>query len=194
MVRGGVGRKARLADESFLSGLTAGKLKQMFKAEKSARNRQKLQVAYHYKSGRTVAEAAEAACTEYENARRWIVDMRRRGSAAIPHRKSTGRPRKLSRDLYARLAIDVRKGPQRCGYKANAWSFALLHRHAQEKLGAEIAYRTFVDNMHELRLVIKPPRMSRPTRHPPRSVPSSSGRRAQEGARVRRRGAPPAPS
>ena len=93
-----MGRKARLVDESLLGDLTADKLKHMCKAEKDARNCQKLQVAYHYKSGKTVAEAAEAACTGYENARRWIADMRRRGPAAIPHRKSTGRPRKLTRD------------------------------------------------------------------------------------------------
>ena len=165
--RGGVGRKARLVDESFLSDLAADKLKQMYKAEKDARSCQKLQVAYHYKSGKTVAEAAEAACTEYENARRWIADMRKRGPAAIPHGKSTGRPRMLTRDQYARLVIDVHKGPQKCGYKVNVWSFTLLHRHAQKKFDVKIAYRTFVDNMHELGLVIKSPRTSHPDEAPP---------------------------
>ena len=151
-----MGRAARLADESFLKDLTAGELERMCKVERDARNRQKLQVACHYKLGKTVAEAAEAACTEYENARRWIADMRKRGSAAIPRRKSTGRRRKLTRDQYRRLALDVYKGPRKCGYKANVWSYALIHRHAMEKFGVDISYTALVDNMHELRLVIKP--------------------------------------
>lgn len=144
--RGGTGRKARLVDESFPGDLAAGKLKQMFKAEKGARNRQKLQVACHYKSGKADADAAESACTEHENARRRIAGMRKRGSAAIPHDKPTGRPRKPTRGQCARLAIDVRRGPQKCGYKASAWSLALFHRHARERFGAGIACRTFVDN------------------------------------------------
>lgn len=159
---GGVGRKARLADESFLKDLSADELRQMYKEEKDPRNRQKLQVAYHYKSGKTVAAAAEAACTEYENARRWIADMRRRGRAAIPHRKSPGRLRKLTRAQYRILVLDVHKGPRKCGYKTNTWSFALVYRHAKKKFKVDMAYSTFVHNMHELGLVVKSPRTSHP--------------------------------
>lgn len=159
--RGGMGRQPRLADESFLPGMTRGEIKKKRDAEKDRRDAQKLQVAYLYKSGRTVKEAADAARTHYENARRWIADMYRRGPDALPHRKSPGAPRILTRDQYIRLAMDVYRGPRACGYETDVWSYVLIHEHAKKKFKVEIGYSSLVDNLHELRIVIEPTQAAR---------------------------------
>lgn len=184
---GGVGWNARLAGESFLDGLVAGKLRRVCRAEEDHRNRQKLQVAYHYESGKTVTGAA---CTGRETACEWLADIRKRGSATIPHHKSTAAPEAYERPVRP-LVLDMQKGPRKCGYKANAWPFA-LHGHAMRKFGAEIAYRTFVDNMHELNLVTRPPGRLPPRRGIPRGAHRVQAGCARAGTVVRGTGMPPA--
>ena len=176
-----------LANESFLPGLSSAEIGEMHDAEKDVRDRQKMLVAYHYKSGKSIKEAAEAAHTNRENARRWIADMRKRGEAALRHRRAPGAARILTRDQYIQLVRDVHRGPRACGFKTNTWSYALVHMYVLEKFGVVIAYRTVVDNMHELRVVVKSPRTAHPARRPRRSAPSSGGRRAK-GARQQGRG------
>ena len=157
-----MGRPPKLADESFLPDLSIDKIKEMYKAEKDCRDGQKMLVAYHYKSGKSIKEAAEAACADPETARRWIADMRKRGEAALRHRKAPGPARILTRDQYIRLVRDVHRGPRACGFKTNTWSYALVHKYVLEKFGVDISYRAFVRNMHELRVVVKSPRTSHP--------------------------------
>ena len=162
-----MGRHARLADESFLPDMTPDEIRQKYLEERDVRNGRKLLLAYHYKSGKTLREAAEITCTEYETARRWIAAMRKKGSAAIPHRKSPGAPRILTRDQRIRLVRDVHRGPRACGFKTNTWSYRLIHKHVVNKFGVKIAYRTLVNNLHELNVVIKSPR----TAHPNEATP-----------------------
>ena len=87
--RAAMGRPPKLADESFLPGLSSGEIGEMYKAEKDGRDMQKMLVAYNYKSGKSI-EATEATCTDPETARRWIVGMRKRSEAALRHRKAPG--------------------------------------------------------------------------------------------------------
>ena len=61
--RGGMGRQLGLADGTFLPGLTLGEIKKMYNEAENKRDARKMQVAYLYKSGRTVREAADAAGT-----------------------------------------------------------------------------------------------------------------------------------
>ena len=101
-----MGRHARLADESFLPDMTPNEIRQKYLEEMDVRNGRKMLLAYHYKSGKTLREAAEITCMEYETARRWIAAMRKKGSAAIPYRKAPGAPRRY-------LAIYERSRVQR---------------------------------------------------------------------------------
>ena len=162
-----MGGQPKLADASFLPGLTSDEIGEMHKAEKDCRDKQKMLVAYHYKSGKSIKEAAEAANTNRETARRWIADIRKRGEAALRHRRAPGAARILTRDQYIRLVRDVHRGPRACGFKTNTWSYALVHKYVLEKFGVDIAYRTIVDNMHELRVVVKSPRTGDPREAPP---------------------------
>lgn len=157
-----MGRPAKLADTSFLPGTTSGEIREMYNAEKDGRDKQKMLVAYHFKSGMSIKEAAKATCTDPETARRWIADMWKRGEAAIRHRKAPGPARILTRDQYIRLVRDVHRGPRACGFKTNTWSYALIHKYALKKFGVEISYRAIVNNMHELRVVVKSPRPAHP--------------------------------
>ena len=165
-VRGCMGRQPRLADGSFLPGLTLGGIKRMRDAEGSKRNAMKMQVAYLYKSGRTVREAADAAGTGYMNAWRWIGEMYERGPDALSHRRPPGAARWLTRDEYIQIAIDVYRGPRACGYETDAWSYVLVHKHVCKKFKVEIGYRALVRNLHELRIVIKPTQAGRHGRAP----------------------------
>ena len=151
-----MGRPPKLADESFLPGLSSGEIGEMYKVEKDGRDMQKILVAYHYKSGKSIKEAAEATCTDPETTRRWITGMLKRGEAAIRHGKAPGPARILTRDEYARLVRDVRRGPRACGFKVDTWSYALVHKHAVKKFGVKIGYGAIVDNMHKLGVEIKP--------------------------------------
>ena len=49
-----MGRPAKLADTSFLPGTTSGELKEMYNAGKDGRDKQKMLVAYHFKSGMSI--------------------------------------------------------------------------------------------------------------------------------------------
>ena len=157
-----MGRPPKLADESFLPGLSIEEIEEMYKAEKDSRDRQKMLVAYNFKSGMSIKEAARVTCTDPETARRWIADMWKKGEVALRHRKAQGAARILTRDQYIQLVRDVHRGPRACGFKANTWSYALVHRYALKKFGVKISYRAFVHNMHELRVVVKSPRTAHP--------------------------------
>ncbi len=157
-----MGRPPKLADESFLPGLSIEEIEEMYKAEKDSRDRQKMLVAYNFKSGMSIKEAARVTCTDPETARRWIADMWKKGEVALRHRKAPGAARILTRDQYIQLVRDVHRGPRACGFKTNTWSYALVHRHALKKFGVKISYRAFVHNMHELRVVVKSPRTAHP--------------------------------
>lgn len=157
-----MGRRPRLADESFLPELSLDDLKKMYDAEENKRDAQKILVAYHYKAGKTIQEAADAACTEYMNAWRWTGEMYKRGPDALSHRKPPGAARWLTRDEYIQIVIDVYEGPRACGFKTNVWTYILIHKHVCKKFKVEIGYRALVRNLHELRIVIKAPRTSHP--------------------------------
>ena len=157
-----MGRQPKHADDSFLPGMKVEEIKDLYDAEQDKRNAQKLQVAYHYKSGKSVREAADAACTNYENARRWILGMRQNGPDALRHRKPPGAARMLTRDERVRLVLDVHKGPRACGFETNVWTYALIHRHVRKKFKVEIGYRAVVYLLHKLRIVIKSARSAHP--------------------------------
>lgn len=157
-----MGRRPKHADGSFLPGMALGEIKDLLDAEPNKRNAQKMLVAYHYKSGKSLGAAAAAACTSYENARRWVGDMRRRGPDALRHRKPPGAARILTRDERVRLVVDAYRGPRACGFKTDAWTHVLIHRHVQKKFNVKIGYRAVVYLVHKLRIVIAPPRPARP--------------------------------
>ena len=77
-------------------------------------------VAYNFKSGMSIKEAARVTCTDPETARRWIADMWKKGEVALRHRKAPGAARILTRDQYIQLGRTGRaQGPRACGFKAN---------------------------------------------------------------------------
>ena len=142
-------------------GMTVGEARRRYrKADK--KDARKWQAVYLYMEGRPIREIAGILDTHYENVRRWLAHARKGGEKAVPRRKPTGAPRILTRDQCIRLAIDVYKGPRKCGYKADTWSYTLIHAHAQKKFGVEISYGAIVANMHELGFVLRPPRTPRP--------------------------------
>ena len=157
-----MGRQPGLADETFLPELTLDEIREMYDAEEDKRDAQKLLVAYHYKAGKPIKEAAGAACTGHMNAWRWTEDMYRRGPDALSHRQAPGAARWLTRDEYIRMVIDVCRGPRACGFKADAWSYVLIHKHVCKKYKVKIGYRALVHNLHELRIVIKAPKTPHP--------------------------------
>lgn len=159
---GGMGRQPKRADGSFLPGMTPDEIRDLYDAEPNKRNAQKIQVAYHYKSGKTVSEAADAACTNYENARRWIGDICKRGPDALRHRKPPGAAKTLTRDQRVQLVLDVHRGPRACGYETNVWTYVLIHKHVRKKFKVEIGYRAVVYLLKKLRIVIKSPRSAHP--------------------------------
>ena len=42
------------------------------------------------------------------------------------------------------------QGPRACGFKTNAWSYVLIHKHVCKKYTADIGHRALVHNLHEL--------------------------------------------
>ena len=156
-----MGRRPRLADESFLPGMTRGEIKKRYDAEKDERDALRLLVAYHYKCGRSIKEAADAAGTRNRNARRWIAAMYKRGPDALARRKSQGAPGWLTGDQYIQVVMDVFRGPRACGYKADEWSYVLIHKHVCKKFKTGIGYGALLRNLHQLRIVIKTTRPAR---------------------------------
>lgn len=156
-----MGRKPKLADDTFMPDMTVDEAKQRYH-EADKKDAKRWQAIYLYMEGREIKEIAGIVDTHRENVRRWIAHAREGGAKAVPRRKPTGAPRILTRDQYIRLAIDVYNGPRKCGYKTDVWSYTLIHDHAKKKFGAEISYETIVGNMHELGFAIKSPRTSHP--------------------------------
>ena len=156
-----MGRKPRLADESFMFDMTVDEAKRRYH-EADKKDARKWQAVYLYMEGKSIKEIAGILDTHYENVRRWMEHARRGGAKAVPRRKPTGAPRILTRDQYIRLVIDVYNGPRKCGYKTDTWSYTLIHAYAKKKFGVEISYDTIVVNMHELGFVLKSPRTSHP--------------------------------
>ena len=158
-----MGRKGVVpAGEAFLPGTSAEELGRRAREEKDGKSARKYLAAYQRKKGMGIGEIADMLAESYHTARRWLVGIHNGGPDAIPRRKSPGTPRKIPLDVRQSLVLDVHKGPQAAGLKANAWTFKLLHRHLREKYGISIAYSTAVKNFKEMGIRIKVPRPAHP--------------------------------
>ena len=158
-----MGRKGVVpAGKDFLPGTSAEELGRKAREEKDGKSARKCLAAYHRKRGMGIGEIADMLAESYHTVRRWLVGIHNGGLDAIPRRKSPGTPRKIPLDVRQKLILDVYKGPQAAGLKANVWTFKLLHRHLREKYGISIAYSTAAKNFKEMGIRLKVPRPVHP--------------------------------
>ena len=112
-----MGRKPRLAEESFMFDMTVDEARRRYH-EADKKDVRKWQAVYLYMEGKPIREIAGILDTHYENVLRWLR-THARGREGGPTPQAHGRPRILTRDQYIRLAIDVHNGPRKCGHKTD---------------------------------------------------------------------------
>ena len=158
-----MGRKGSVpAGEGFLPGTSAGELARLARKEMDGKTARKYVAAYHRKAGKSFNEIAEIVLDTYVAVRNWLVAMHKGGLEAAPRRKSPGRRRTIPLAVRHSLIIDVHRGPQASGYKANAWTFRLLHQHLKDKYGLDIAYSTAAKYFNDMGVRLKVPRPAHP--------------------------------
>ena len=77
--------------------MTLDDLRRLIRAEKDTKNVMRYVVAYNYKAGRKIKEAAYVTGQNRETARRWIATARKKGPAGIPRHIAKGGERRLTR-------------------------------------------------------------------------------------------------
>ena len=159
----GMGRKGSTpAGEEFMPGTSAKELKDLAKREMDALTAKKYTAAYHRKRGLSFKAIGAILLASYHAVRGWLTAMHKGGLEAAPRRKSPGRRRSIPLDIRQDLVIDIHRGPQASGYKANVWTFKLLHDHLGKKYGVRLAYSTAAKNFKEMGIRLKIPRPANP--------------------------------
>lgn len=158
-----MGRKGSIpAGNAFMPGTSAEELDRLARKEMDGPTAKRYTAAYHRKMGRSFEEIEDMVRASYDAVRRWLVAMHKGGLEAAPRRKSPGRRRSIPLDVRQKLLVDVHKGPQASGYKANSWTVRRLHRHLKEKYGVVVAYSTAAKNFKEMGIRLKVPRPAHP--------------------------------
>ena len=145
-----------------MPGTSAEALGALANKEMDALTYKRYTAAYHRKMGKSFKEIGEMVLASSGAVRTWLVAMHRGGLEAAPRRKSPGRRRSIPLDVRQKLLVDVHKGPQASGYKANTWTFRRLHRHLKERYGVVVAYSTAAKNFKEMGIRLKVPRPAHP--------------------------------
>lgn len=158
-----MGRKGSIpVGKGFMPGTSAHKLKRLANKEMDALTAKRYMAAYHRKKGRSFNEIAGMVLASYDAVRDWLVKMHKGGLKAAPRGKSPGRRRSIPLEIRWELIMDVFMGPQAAGYKANVWTFKLLHDHLEKKYKVKIAYSTAAKNFKEMGIRLKVPRPAHP--------------------------------
>ena len=146
-----MGRKGSIpVGKGFMPGTSAEALNRLARREKDALTAKRYTAAYHRKKGSSFKEISGIVRASYHSVRTWLVAMHKGGLEAAPRRKSPGRRRSIPLDVRHALAADVDRGPRASGYKADAWTFRLLHYHLGKKYGVVVAYSTAAKNFNEM--------------------------------------------
>lgn len=158
-----MGRRGSIpTGEGFMPDTSADELARLAKEEKDARTCKKYMAAYHRKKGMTFKEIGALVFATHIAVRNWLMAMHKGGLGAAPPRKSHGRPRKIPLEIRRKLLVDIHRGPQASGFKANVWSYRDIQRHIKEKYGLDVPYSTVAKTLNEMGVRLRTPRPMHP--------------------------------
>ena len=72
---------------------------------------------------------------------RWVRRFERSGFSGLREGERPGRPRRLDRRRWERLADDLRRSPRDFGHEQNLWDGKLLGRHLRQHYGVTLGVR-----------------------------------------------------
>ncbi len=95
-----------------------------------------------------------ALSTVYDRRKRWFCH----GLASLGHQPRSGRPRRLTARLEARLLSTVTQSPRQWGFPTNLWTCQLLQKALQRRNGLRVSAETIRCHLHALKWSWKRPR------------------------------------
>ena len=123
--------------KEFLSGISAEKIKKLFKEEENPKAKNRLHACMLRKNGMTIEEIAEILQIPWGTIQTWLARIEKGGLDAIYDEKRPGAACKLTDKQIKKLLRDLDKGPQKCGLGVNLWTCPLVNLHIKNTFGVE---------------------------------------------------------
>jgi transposase len=116
---------------------------------------------------RTVPEIACIFDVEYKTVRKWLRRFDAAGPAGLYDEPRSGRPRKLSENVRAKLIDMIQQDPAHAGYPATFWTVAMLVLALADKLQIQLSASAIRQALRRARLAWGRPRLAMPRKTDP---------------------------
>jgi transposase len=119
---------------------------------------------------RTVPEIAHIFAVESKTVRKWLRRFDADGPAGLYDEPRSGRPRKLTASVRAKLVEMVQHDPERSGYRATFWTVAMLVLALTDQLRVHLSVSSIRQALHQAKLAWGRPRLAMPAKTDPQKA------------------------
>ena len=123
----------------FLRGISIRYLRRCHADEKDPKARERLLAYVMRKEGLTIRQIAYRANRSYSTIRDWLVRVRDGGLKRRHDDQKEGRPCRLGAPQMRQLLLDLKTGPESCGFETSLWTSRLVREHIERRFG--VSYR-----------------------------------------------------
>lgn len=104
-------------------------IEEIYKIEKHAKVKQRLQAIILAKKGYEKKEIANIIGLSRTNVFRWINRFKEEGIEGLKDKQRSGRPQKIKKEKKEKLKDDLKSSPKNFGYKEDTWTTKLILFH-----------------------------------------------------------------
>jgi transposase len=119
---------------------------------------------------RAVPEIASIFAVEYKTVRKWLRRFDAAGPVGLYDEPRSGRPRKLTASVRAKLIEMVQQDPEQSGYRATFWTVAMLVLALTDKLRVQLSLSSIRQALHQAKLAWGRPRLAMPDKTDPQKA------------------------
>lgn len=119
---------------------------------------------------RPVPEIARIFAVEYRTVRKWMRRFNAAGPGGLYDEPRSGRPRKLTESVRAKLIELVQQDPEHSGYRATFWTVAMLVLALTEQLRVQLSGSSIRQALHQAKLAWGRPRLAMPHKTDPQKA------------------------
>lgn len=152
------------AGRKFLPGVSAVRLREMYREEKDPKARERLQAYIMRKEGKglSIRKICTALNKPYSTIRNWLVRAMDSGIVGRYDIVNKGAPCKLSDKQMKQLRADLEAGPRECGFESGVWTAPLVIAHARKRFGVQYSNQGMYNLLHRMGFTCRKPRPRNP--------------------------------